>query len=294
MASTGEVSPFSVAGRSTSSNRPPASRSAPTRSVSARIRARCWASWSRGSPEVSRKRNPTTATLVGISALPARGPASRARAVRSRIRERRMMAFPGPALAWARHRPSIRLAARRLVHGSRGGGRTIPCDRRCRLPAQGPRPGRHGRARSRQGARPRPPAGRRAAPGRAAGHALRPGPLGRAADLPGHGRRRQGQRHQARDVGREPARRAGLQLQAALGGGARPRLPVARQPRRCPSAAGSASSTAPTTRRSWSPASTSGSWTPRSSRPSSSHRKSGPSAARTSRPTSATSPATAC
>ncbi len=37
-------------------------------------------------------------------------------------------------------------------------------------------------------------------------HALRTNRLGRAADLPGHGRRRQGWRDQARDVGRESTR----------------------------------------------------------------------------------------
>jgi hypothetical protein len=41
------------------------------------------------------------------------------------------------------------------------------------------------------------------------GETIRPGSLGDAVLLPGDGRRRQRQHHQTRDVGREPARRAG-------------------------------------------------------------------------------------
>ena len=74
----------------------------------------------------------------------------------------------------------------------------------------------------------------------------------RAADLPGDGRGRQGRRDQARDVGRQPAGLPGHFLQGALGRGARPRLPVALRRSACPSAAASASSTAPTTKRCWS------------------------------------------
>ena len=48
-----------------------------------------------------------------------------------------------------------------------------------------------------------------------------------AGRLPGDGRRRQGQRHRARHVGRQPAGRPGLLVQEALGRGARPRLPLA-------------------------------------------------------------------
>ena len=71
-----------------------------------------------------------------------------------------------------------------------------------------------------------------------------------ARRLPGDGRRRQGQRDRARDVGRQPAGRAGRLVQDAVRRGARPRLPLAHRRRRCRSGAGSASSTARTTRRS--------------------------------------------
>ena len=47
-----------------------------------------------------------------------------------------------------------------------------------------------------------------------------------AGRLPGARRGREGQRDRARDVGRQPARRAGRVVQAALGRGARSRLPV--------------------------------------------------------------------
>ena len=47
-------------------------------------------------------------------------------------------------------------------------------------------------------------------------------------DLPGHGRRRQGRHHQARHVGGQPAGLRGHLVQAAVGRGARPRLPLAR------------------------------------------------------------------
>ena len=48
-----------------------------------------------------------------------------------------------------------------------------------------------------------------------AGPALRAGPVGRAADLPGDGRGRQGRHDQARDVGRQPAGLPGLLVQGA-------------------------------------------------------------------------------
>ena len=82
--------------------------------------------------------------------------------------------------------------------------------------------------------------------------ALRPGPLGAAADLPGDGRGRQGRHHQARHVGRQPAGLPGVLLQGAVGRGAGPRLHVADASSACRSAAASASSTARTTRRCWS------------------------------------------
>ena len=62
---------------------------------------------------------------------------------------------------------------------------------------------------------------------RAAGAALRPGPLVGAADLPGARRRRQGRHHQARDVGPQPAGLRGAFVQGPVGRRARPRLPVA-------------------------------------------------------------------
>ena len=104
---------------------------------------------------------------------------------------------------------------------------------------------RRAQARGEGGAR----AGRRAALG-GAGAALGERQPRAARRLPGHGRRRQGQRHRARHVGRQPAGRPGLLVQDALGRGARPRLPLADPRRPRPSAAGSASSTARTTRRS--------------------------------------------
>ena len=87
-------------------------------------------------------------------------------------------------------------------------------DGRQGLPPGRPRPRRHRRARHGQegGAGLLQEGVERL--GRAAGQALRPGPLGGAADLPGDGRGRQGRRHQARHVGRQPAGRAGLRVQA--------------------------------------------------------------------------------
>ena len=51
------------------------------------------------------------------------------------------------------------------------------------------------------------------------------------ADLPGHGCGRQGRRHQARHVGRQPAGLPGVQLQAPQRRGAGARLPVAHHAR---------------------------------------------------------------
>ena len=72
---------------------------------------------------------------------------------------------------------------------------------------------------------------------------------------PGHGRRRQGRDHPARDVGRQPAGLQGRGLQAAVGRGARPRLPVALQ-QVLPERGMIGIFTGPTTRRSWSSGST--------------------------------------
>ena len=71
------------------------------------------------------------------------------------------------------------------------------------------------------------PQGRREDARRAPGQALRPGPVGRPAHLPGDGRRREGRRDQARHVRRQSAGLPGLLLQVALRGGARSRLPLA-------------------------------------------------------------------
>ena len=84
---------------------------------------------------------------------------------------------------------------------------------------------------------------------RAAAPALRVQPLRAAADLPGDGRRRQGRRDQARHVGRQSAGLRGLQLQAAERRGAGSTTSSGARPAGCRSAAGSASSTAPTTRK---------------------------------------------
>ena len=119
------------------------------------------------------------------------------------------------------------------------------------------RSGRHGVARGGgQAGRQGGAAARHRGPRRAAGHALRAGSLGRAPDLPGDGRRRQGRRHQARHVRRQPAglpgrtrsRRRRPRIWTTTSSGAAPST--------CPSAAASGSSTAPTTRRSSSCAST--------------------------------------
>ena len=62
---------------------------------------------------------------------------------------------------------------------------------------------------------------------RGPGAALRRRSLCRPDRPPGDGRRRQGRHDQARDVGRQPPGLPGLQLQEAVGRGARPQLPLA-------------------------------------------------------------------
>ena len=145
--------------------------------------------------------------------------------------------------------------------------------RRQKIPAEGHRSRRHRRAhRGGQAAGQGGARGRGGGARGAAGAALRAGPLGGAADLPGDGRRRQGRRDQARDVRRQPAGLPGALVQGAVGRGARPRLPLALPEGACPSAAASASSTAPTTRRCSSSACTRSSSSARSCRRSSSPR----------------------
>ena len=80
-----------------------------------------------------------------------------------------------------------------------------------------------GARRDRQGAARR---GHRAAEGRP-GAAVGERHLRLAARVPGDGRGRQGLDDRARHVGRQPPRRAGRLVQAAVERGARPRLPVA-------------------------------------------------------------------
>ncbi len=66
------------------------------------------------------------------------------------------------------------------------------------------------------------------------GKALRAGPLVAAADLPGHGRRRQGFCDQGGVRGRQPAGLRGHLVQAAVDQGARPRFHVAGHDRAAP------------------------------------------------------------
>ena len=73
-------------------------------------------------------------------------------------------------------------------------------------------------------------------------------PARRPAGAAGHGHLRQGRRAPAHRRAGRPAGREDHRLQGTDRGGAEPRLPVADPPRRCPSPATSASSTARTTR----------------------------------------------
>ena len=94
-----------------------------------------------------------------------------------------------------------------------------PEGRRSRRPR---RPGRR-----RQAPRARGAPARRRRDRRPAGSSLRAGSLVAAAGVPGHRRRRQGQRDQARDVGRESAGLPGLLVQVPVFRRPRSRLPVA-------------------------------------------------------------------
>ena len=87
--------------------------------------------------------------------------------------------------------------------------------------------------------------------GRGPGPALRGGFLVDPDDLPGDGRRRQGQHDQARHVGRQPPGLPGLQLQATLAPRSSTTTSSGGTRGPCPSGAGSASSTARITRKSW-------------------------------------------
>ena len=133
-----------------------------------------------------------------------------------------------------------------------------------------------------QSTRGRVPAEERRRPRRGAGTALRRRHAFGADRAPGDGRGRQGRHHQARDVGRQSAGLPGVQLQEAVGRGARSQLPLALHEGACRSAAASASSTAPTTKTCWSSASTPRSSSTRSCRPASAARSSGTRATTTS------------
>src|SRR5215471_10029537 len=95
--------------------------------------------------------------------------------------------------------------------------------RRAKVSTEGLRSWRHRRlqvARTREEAAP----DRRRDAERHAAKALCAGLLGAAADLPSHGRGRQGQHDPARDVRRQPARLSGVLVQGAVRGRARSRL----------------------------------------------------------------------
>ena len=84
------------------------------------------------------------------------------------------------------------------------------------------------------------------------GEALRAGSLGRAARVPGHGRRRQGRRDQARHVRDQPAGLPRVLLQGAARTRSSTTTSCGETWSACRSAAGSGSSIAPTTRKCWS------------------------------------------
>ncbi len=97
-----------------------------------------------------------------------------------------------------------------------------------KIPARGSRSRRHPRFQVRAEGRGEHAArARHRVARRGTGEALRAGPLGRAARLPGDGRGGQGQHDQARHVGRQSARRARDVVQGAVERGARSRFHVA-------------------------------------------------------------------
>ena len=127
--------------------------------------------------------------------------------------------------------------------------RPLPGDRWQGLPAEGFRSGRHHRA-SAVARRGEYIARReRAAPGGPTGEALCAGPLGHAVRAAGDGLRRQGWHDQARDVGGEPAGRAGDQLQGSRDRRNWRTTSSGAPTGRCPRGGTSAFSTAATTRR---------------------------------------------
>src|SRR5712692_3032606 len=94
-------------------------------------------------------------------------------------------------------------------------GEALPCGRRQGISPEGFRSRRHGKT-ALQGACPGTFGERHCSDVRTAGQALRPGSLGLTSHLPGHGRRRKGRSHKARDVRREPARLPSLFFQDSL------------------------------------------------------------------------------
>ena len=104
-------------------------------------------------------------------------------------------------------------ASRSPSETARGLQRAVPCRRLRRVPPQIAQDGRKGRPR--QGRGGEDPRCQPQAAERFSGKALCAGPLVAAADLPGHGCGRQGQRHQEHVRGRQSAGLRGLFLQAA-------------------------------------------------------------------------------
>ena len=94
---------------------------------------------------------------------------------------------------------------------------TFPRDRRRQLPSERHRSGRHASLRSEgQATRPADAVARHGRADGVAGQALRARPVGRAPDLPGHGRRGKGRGDQARHVGREPPGVPGVLVQVPV------------------------------------------------------------------------------
>ena len=120
--------------------------------------------------------------------------------------------------AWTLYRPRQPRPALPFTGEDSGVSRDrnpLPHSQRHPVPA-GQRPSQRRLGRLVQGHGRRTDFRQRQAPVRPAGYALCAGPLGHPADLPGDGCRRQGRRHQARHVGRQPAGLPGILLQVAL------------------------------------------------------------------------------
>src|SRR6266700_3369983 len=108
---------------------------------------------------------------------------------------------------------------------SRRNLKTISRYERRRFPPERLRPGRHGwTERQRQG--DRDAKARRETSFPFSGKAVRAGPLGAAADLPGDGRSGKRRRHQACDVRDQSSGMQRYSIQSALAGGTRSRISV--------------------------------------------------------------------